>query len=87
MTDRFNNRVTGNTDPATDGFPIIPNDTLNLVETTRAIYVGGGGAITLTLLSGTQLVFANIPSGTMLPVRAVLIKATGTDASDLVGLV
>ena len=87
MTDRFKNRVAGNADPATDGFPITPSDTAPLTETVRAIYVGGAGSVTLTLASGVALAFTNIPSGTILPIRAIAVKATGTDAIDLIGLV
>lgn len=87
MTDRFKYRTSGSVGPASNGFPIVPDDASNLAETVRAIYVGGTGTITLVLSSGAELTFTNVPTGIVLPVRAVSVKATGTDATNLVGLV
>jgi hypothetical protein len=54
---------------------------------TRSIYVGGTGDITLRLAGDTssQLIKA-VPVGTMLPLRARQIYATGTTATLLVGM-
>lgn len=87
MTIPFDGRSAAITGPAPDGFAITPDDATELSEITRAIYIGTAGDITLTLVSNTELLFKNIPSGTILPVRARRIKATGTTATDLLGLV
>lgn len=86
MSDRFENHATGLESPARHGFAVTPADDTPLAETTRALYVGGAGDVTLTLVSGATLGFANVPAGTLLPVRATAIKATGTTATALVGL-
>lgn len=87
MTDRFKTRATGNTDPVSHGFPITPNDSAEISETTRAIYVGGAGSLSVTLAGGSDLTFVNVQSGTILPLRVVAVKATGTDAGNIIGLV
>ena len=51
----------------------------------RAIYVGTGGDLKLTVGS-TAVTFKNVPSGTLLPIRAQLIWSTGTTASNVVAL-
>lgn len=73
--------------PSRNCFAIIPDDVQDLPEVPKAIYVGSGGRITLRSVDGaSDVVFAGIASGTILPVRATAIRATGTDASDLLGL-
>jgi hypothetical protein len=87
MTDRFADTFSGLDAPASHGFAITPDDDTDLDETTRALYVGGGGDITLTLASGAALNFTNVVSGTILPLRSVRVQATGTTATGIVGLV
>jgi hypothetical protein len=87
MPDRFADQASGLTSPASDGFPITPDDTALLPEVVRAIYIGSGGTLVLELAGGTALTFAGLSGGTILPVRAQRIKATGTTAAALVGLI
>lgn len=75
----------GSTDAATDGFAITPSDSVDLADYPRAIYIGGAGNITMTLASG-DVVFTGILAGTVLAVRPSRIKATGTTATAMVGL-
>lgn len=71
--------------PARHGFAITPHDTTELAYITRAIYVGGDGDIVLVTASGVELTFTNLIAGTILPVRAKIVKAA-TSASNLVAL-
>ncbi len=72
-------------DPASDAFPVTPSDTAIIAA--RALYVGTGGNVTLTTVQGVDVLFANVPDGTILPVRVKRVKATLTAASNIVGLV
>ncbi|QFT75973.1 hypothetical protein [Erythrobacter sp. THAF29] len=73
--------------PARDCFPVAASDTADLPQATKAIYIGTGGDITLRTVAGEQdVVFRNVVSGSILDVRVKAIRATGTDASDIVGL-
>ena len=74
------------TAPAAQAFAIIPSNTVELPQPTKAIYVGTGGHVTLRALrSSADVVYRNVPAGSYLTVRAVYVRATGTTAADLVG--
>jgi hypothetical protein len=87
MPDRFETVASGADSPATHGFAITPHDSTDLPEVTRAIYVGAPGSIAAVLLSGADITLTGIAAGTILPLRLRRIKATGTSAAALVGLV
>ena len=87
MPDRFETSATGLTAPAIHGFAITPHDANEVAETTRAVYVGTAGNLSVVLLSGAAIVFSGLAGGTVLPIRVRQIKATGTTAGALVGLV
>lgn len=86
-SDKFESSSDSLIAPASVCFAIIPSDSLELPQVTKAIYVGTGGQVTLAPVDNTAPVtFVNVPSGAILDVRTSKILATGTDASDLVGL-
>ena len=74
------------TSPYTDGEAVTPHDTNELTNTTRAIYVGGGGNIALVTSDGTALTLVGLLVGTIYPIRAKIIKSTSTTATNIVGL-
>ena len=80
---RFPSTTTG---PASDSFTIVPSDTVDFDWMARTIYVGTGGDVTAVMLSGKVQLFKNVPSGGLLPIRVSRINATGTTATDMVGL-
>ena len=86
MTEKFAGRAESIAAPAAHGFAITANDGADLPSETRAIYVGGAGSLAVVLVSGDAVTFAGLTAGTVLPVRAVRVKATGTSATQLVGL-
>jgi len=87
MTDRFSGTATGLDAPATHGFAITPHDTNDLSEITRGLYVGGTGTLVAELASGAQITFAGVVGGTLLPVRVRKVLATGSTATQIMGLV
>lgn len=87
MSDPFSRHMSGLESPASDGFAITPSDSVDLPIVVRAIYVGGGGNIALVMKSGASIVLHNVVPGCVLPLRAVRVAATGTTATNLVGLV
>ena len=86
MVDKFQNIPVASNSPATNGFPIVPNDLVDFPQACRGIYIGGGGIISLITVKGDELIFKNTVAGTILPVRAARVKATGTTATDMIGL-
>lgn len=72
--------------PAGNFAPVTKSDTVDIATRPRALYVGTGGALVLRNAEGQAVVFANVPSGTLLPVRARRVMATGSAADDIVAL-
>lgn len=85
--DKFEHVADGLTAPAEESFAITPDDNAELPQVTKALYIGDGGDITLrTSRSATDTVFRNLPTGSILDVRVSAVRASGTTASNLVGL-
>jgi hypothetical protein len=73
--------------PAASAAAITPNDSADLSNVTRGIYVGGGGNVKVDMNdTGTAVVFYNVPVGVVLPIRAARVYSTGTTATNLVAL-
>ena len=78
---------TGYNNPVRRAFVITPNDNGDLDYVTRAVYVGKTGDIRVCLIDDTVAVtFVGVLAGTLLPIRIKDVLATGTTATDLVGL-
>lgn len=62
---------------------ITPSDTVgvNLV----GLYVGTTGNVTVIDSDGNTTTFANCPTGFVITLHILIVKATGTTASNLVG--
>ena len=59
----------------------------SLGSTFEAFYIGVGGDISLDLASsGSNIVFKNVASGQLLPIRAATVNAAGTTATNIVAL-
>lgn len=78
--------VQSSPNPAGYADAVTPSDTVNLAQDARALYVGVGGNITVFLIDNTAVLFANVPAGFILPVRARRVNATGTTASSIVAM-
>lgn len=74
------------TAPITAAVAVTPSDTTDLNYLTRAIYVGGGGDLTVVMANGVTVTFSAVPAGTMLPIRVNRVRTTGTSATLIVAL-
>lgn len=73
--------------PALQCFAITPDDTSDLANVTKAVYVGEEGDIVLRAARDNQdVTFRNVPAGFILDVRVSAVRSTGTTAGSLVGL-
>lgn len=85
IQDNFNSAEDSIDTSATRSYPITPSDNNNLPQTTKAIYVGTGGDVKLQLKHDTSpQTYKNIPSGSLLPIRAVKVWSVGTTADHLI---
>ena len=65
---------------------ITTHDTNELADSARALYVGTAGALKLTLVNNQVVTFGNVTAGTILELPVKIVWATGTTASNIVGL-
>jgi len=79
-------------DPAQGGFAVTKSDS-TLFDNNgtnqpapRAIYVGGAGDLAVEFVDGTQVVFASVGAGTLLPINVRKVLSTGTTATSIVGV-
>jgi hypothetical protein len=86
MADAFASNSTGLDSPAGNAYAVTTSDGADQSFTTRAIYVGGAGDIKVTTSGGSIVTFTGVLAGSILPVRAARIWATGTTATNLVGM-
>lgn len=75
----------GLSSPANDWFDVTPSDGTELAQIPRALFIGAGGDLVLTDAGGNDSTF-KVLSGQLLPVRPTFVKATGTTATDIIGI-
>jgi hypothetical protein len=73
-------------DPASEGAAVTPSDTVDLAKVTTALYIGGAGAVSVTMVGGQHITFAAVPVGTYLPIRVSRVWSTGTAATNILAL-
>ena len=82
-----NQKIDNHVAPAEYAADVIKSDSTVLNPVPRALYIGSGGDVVVTMAAdGTDVTFSNVPTGTKLPVRVSKVKATGTTASSIVAL-
>lgn len=86
MPDSFANRADGPSAPATRCAAVTPHDTNPLTDIPKALYIGSGGTLVIQGTSGGDASFVKLSDGSVLPVRARFVRATGTTAGDIVAL-
>lgn len=65
---------------------INPDNTKDLPNITKAIFIGTGGDVNIIAAHDDTPVSIYVQSGTLLPIRAKKILSSGTTASNIVGL-
>ena len=75
------------TAPARRCFSIEPDDAVELSTVPKAFYIGTGGDVVIRAAdSAADVTLRNVPSGMILDIRPAAIRASGTTAADIVGL-
>lgn len=86
MTDSFETYNTGLTSPIREAVAVIPSDSIDLTDPTRAVYIGGAGDLDVTMVSGQRVTFQSVMGGVAYPLRVARVWAAGTTATGIVGL-
>jgi hypothetical protein len=64
---------------------VTPNDSTDLAEVTRGVFVGVGGNLNVNMAgTGTSITITAVPSGAFLPISVARIRSTSTTASSIV---
>lgn len=87
MPDAFSGTLDSVSSPATRGVAVVPHDVNPVGDVPKALFVGTGGHLVARGAGGGgDVTFRNLPSGTVLPFRALFVRAGGTSAADIVAL-
>lgn len=75
------------TKPATDAISITPSDSTDLSKAVRGIYVGATGNVKVDMIDGSTVTFTALAAGVIHPLAVSRVYATGTTASNIVGVI
>lgn len=84
MADRYANLSGDLSSPAKYAAAVTPDDSNDLPNASKRLWVGGAGNVALVTVGGSAVTYVGVPAGTYLPVRAAQVKATGTTATDII---
>lgn len=86
MADSNSKYPAGLTTPARRAAAVTPNDSTDLSDVPRALWVGGAGDISLIMQDDASAVTITGATVGYHPLRAKRIRATGTTATNIVAL-
>ena len=86
MADTFDTHSAGLSSPADYQFAVTPNDSADLPNVPRGLYVGGAGDIAMHDKDGTAATWAGLPAGSIIPFRPRRILSTGTTATGIIAI-
>lgn len=87
MADNWGGKDTAIDGPAANGAAVTPSDSVDLANASRGLWIGGAGDVSVNFAgSGSSVVIAGVPAGTLLPLRVARVRATGTTATSIVAL-
>ena len=72
-------------EPAYDAASVTPSDTTR-IGGVRGLYIGGAGDVKITTEGGSDITFSGVVAGSILPIRATRVYATGTTADNIIAL-
>lgn len=67
-------------------FAITPADAVNLTYTTRSLFIGVGGTLTVLGVDDSATVQFTVQTGQILPLQVRQVYSTGTTATGIIGL-
>jgi hypothetical protein len=87
MADNFEEYKEGLDSPASNAAAVTPHDSTDLANTTRALFVGGAGNISVEMAGGqSAVVLTGVVAGTILPLRVTRVNSTSTTATNITAI-
>jgi hypothetical protein len=65
---------------------VTPSDTIDLPQTSDAVWVGGAGTVAAVASDNTVTQITAVPAGALLPIKVRRINLTGTSATPILVL-
>lgn len=65
---------------------ITPSDAAALSPPSGRLFVGGAGNLKVDTIGGETVTFTGVVAGSLIPVRAIKVYATGTTATNIAAL-
>ena len=84
--DKFSRHETMDYSPATNAVAVTPHNSNELTYVTRGLYIGTSGDVKVTMHDSGTVTFVGVPGGVILPIRATIVFATGTSATNIIAL-
>lgn len=87
MADAWATISTGIGGPARNAAAVTPNDSTDLSDVARSLWVGGSGDLSVDMQGGqTAVAITGVVAGTILPLVVTRVRSTGTTATGIVAL-
>jgi len=89
MSDPFDSFADTTTSSSRRAFAITKSDTTDFLTdgvVPKALYIGAGGNVAVTMLDDVSVTFVAVGSGMILPIRPRKVLSTGTTAASIIGL-
>ena len=72
--------------PALSFAAVTPDDSTNLSQDTRGLYIGVAGNVVAVTTDDTAVTFVGVAAGQILPISCKRVNATSTTATNIVAL-
>lgn len=82
----LSDRTPGIDAPAANAAAVTPNDSTDLTNVSRSLYVGGAGNVKVDMADVGTVTFTGVPAGAILPIRVSRVYSTGTTATSILVL-
>lgn len=87
MADDFSAHAPSLDGPAKNAAAVTPNDSTDLTNAARGLYIGGAGNVVVDMVgTGSTITFTGVLAGTILPIRVARVRSTSTTATNIVAL-
>ena len=86
MADSFSTFSPGLDSPCGYAEAVTPSDTVSLTISSRALYIGGAGNLTVLTVGGQTVTFTGVLAGSIIPIRVSRVNATVTTATSIVSI-
>lgn len=87
MSNEFASTQDAPTQPARNLAAVTPNDSTDLANVSKALWIGGAGNVSIIAADDSSAVLiSGVAAGTILPIRAKRVLSTNTTATLIVSL-